>query len=342
MPLPEWIGQVLAARTDQKNPDVAIQLGLAESLAAGTTTLGEIVTGGWSGAGDNEDDSEPAVAGHVTLFRELIGLSPPRVAAVLAMAREALQAGPSSGRIRVGLSPHAPYTVQPELLRGAVELAREFGCPLAIHVAESREEIELLRDARGPFIELLQRRGVWQPGLFGGRRVIDILESLAAAPRTLVIHGNYLDGDDLALLARHRQRISVVYCPRTHAYFAHEEYPLAAMLAAGVRVAVGTDSRASNPDLSLLAELRHIAAVHPRVTLSQVLQLGTISGAMALGLEREIGSLEPGKRADLAVVSLGEEPEGSGVAGDPHQRLLFGRGAIEQTWLSGRCVWRRG
>jgi cytosine/adenosine deaminase-related metal-dependent hydrolase len=98
--------------------------------------------------------------------------------------------------------------------------------------------------------------------------------------------------------------MSLVYCPRTHAYFQHEPYPLAEMHAAGVRVAVGTDSLASNPDLSLVAELRQIARTHPTVSSEQVLHMGTLAGAEALGLAERMGSITAGKKARLAVVRL--------------------------------------
>jgi cytosine/adenosine deaminase-related metal-dependent hydrolase len=98
--------------------------------------------------------------------------------------------------------------------------------------------------------------------------------------------------------------MSVVYCPRTHAYFGHEPYPLAEMLAAGVRVAVGTDSRASNPDLRLFEELKQIVRQHPQVSPEDVLKMGTLAGAEALGIESELGSIRAGKRADLCVAPI--------------------------------------
>ena len=82
--------------------------------------------------------------------------------------------------------------------------------------------------------------------------LLDLLEAHGTTERVLVIHGNYLVQDEINFLAAHRDRMSLVYCPRTHAYFSHEPYPLAEMIKAGVRVAVGTDSRASNPDLKLV------------------------------------------------------------------------------------------
>ncbi len=190
--------------------------------------------------------------------------------------------------------------------------------PVAIHLAESREELELLATHAGPFRQLLDDLGVWNPGgIPRGSRPIDYIKLLAVAPRALVIHGNYLDAAEIAYLAGRADRMSVVYCPRTHAYFQHELYPLAAMLAAGVNVALGTDSRASNPDLSLLAEMRHIARHHPQIPTETIIQMGTLNGARALGLADLIGSLNVGKLADLTVVGLPEANDD-----DPHALLL--------------------
>ena len=118
-------------------------------------------------------------------------------------------------------------------------------------------------------------------------------------------------------MAANAARMAVVYCPRTHDWFAHGAYPLEKMLAAGVTVALGTDGRGSSPDLSLLAEMRFAARQHPAVGLDRILQMGTILGAKALGWEQHVGSLEPGKQADLAIVALPDRD-----AADPHE-LLF-------------------
>ena len=92
-----------------------------------------------------------------------------------------------------------------------------------------------------------------------GSRPLDYLRALADSPRALVIHGNYLSGEELAFIGERRERMSLVFCPRTHAYFGHAPYPLERAVSAGARVALGTDSRASNPDLSLLEEMRFVA-----------------------------------------------------------------------------------
>ncbi len=145
-----------------------------------------------------------------------------------------------------------------------------------------------------------------------------------------MIHGNYLAPDEIEFLAGHADRLAVVYCPRTHERFGHPRYPLARMLATGVRVALGTDSRASNPDLSLLEELRHVARHHPEIEPSAVLELGTICGARALGQHREIGTLIGGKLANLTVVPL---PDRKGH--DPYELLFDSTLAASQTWYRG-------
>jgi cytosine/adenosine deaminase-related metal-dependent hydrolase len=111
--------------------------------------------------------------------------------------------------------------------------------------------------------------------------------------------------------------MSVVYCPRTHAYFGHDPYPLPSLLAAGVTVALGTDSRASSPDLNFWAELRYMHRHFGDVAPADVLRMGTLNGAIALGWEADFGSLTPGKRARLAVVPLPDRDDR-----DPH-RLVF-------------------
>jgi cytosine/adenosine deaminase-related metal-dependent hydrolase len=121
-----------------------------------------------------------------------------------------------------------------------------------------------------------------------------LLEHLALAPRALIIHGNYLSRPHWQQLAKYRERLSVVYCPRTHHYFGHPRYPLVEMLAEGVRVAIGTDSRASNPDLDVLEELRFIRRGFPELEPAEILRLATVNGAEALGQAGRLGQLAAG------------------------------------------------
>ena len=314
-----------------------VALGLEESVRCGVTALGDITqpdrppvddllkkgaTAGLpSSAGRNprkftagQASSGTQIPPEVTSFLELKALTAAGVADAMAKARSHVQ------RDLAGLSPHAPFSVHPELLTAVVELSAAKRIPVAMHLAESSEEMEFLRDGGGPFRAFLEGLGY---GASGGTltahfaRPMDYLRRLATAHRALVVHGNYLDDEEIAFLGANASRMSVVYCPRSHDWFAHAEYPLRKMLAVGATVALGTDGRCSTPDLSLLEEMRFVARRHPGVRLDTILRMGTLYGASALGREEEIGSLSPGKRADLAIVALPERD-----AADPHE-LIF-------------------
>jgi cytosine/adenosine deaminase-related metal-dependent hydrolase len=221
------------------------------------------------------------------------------------------------------------------LLSALVELSRKYRVAVAMHLAETREELELLHLGSGPFRELLTELGVWE-GAEDARLpyVVEYLAELAKAPRALVIHGNYLDAEEIEFLAAHRQTMSVVYCPRTHAYFGHQSYPLGRMLDAGASVALGTDSRASNPSLSVFEEMKFAAQSHPGVDKAAIVRMTTLGGARALGLEATIGTLERGKRADFAVIALGE-----GDASDPHELLFAPESRVVGACVGGACLW---
>lgn len=305
----DWIRLVVAYRRGAPEYQQHIALGQRECASWGQAAIGDVATVPWTGPGDVLE---------ATVFHETIGLRSDLVAERLAAAREFLATARQQG-FRAGLCPHAPYSVHPDLFDGLVRLAAAQRAPLAFHLAETREELELLASGGGPFRELLVDLNAWQEGaLVPGARPLDYLRKLAGGGvHALVIHGNYLDDDEIGFLAAHADRISIVYCPRTHAFFGHRRHPLATLLASGANVALGTDSRASNPDLSLYDELRYVARHFPELAPATVLELATLRSARALRLDDRLGSLEPGKIAALAMISLpNSEPA------DPHE-LLF-------------------
>jgi cytosine/adenosine deaminase-related metal-dependent hydrolase len=321
MTLPEWIRLVIADRKRSNRDAAASALGgLRESLAAGVTTIGEIATSVPDGLSREE------IVPRAVVFQEAIGFSAGRVESVFADVKQRLYDTAEP----LGVSPHAPYTVHPRLLTRLVGLARERYLPVAMHLAESREELRLLERGDGPFRELLEERSMWDAeAIPRGSRPLDYLKELAEAPRSLIIHGNYLDAEEIGFVGGHRARISVVFCPRTHAYFQHEAYPLAEMLKAGVRVALGTDSRASNPDLSLLEEVRLLAKQFPFVSPMDALRMATRDGAEALGQGSVSGSLKVGKRADLVALEIGDQCE------EPFEAVLAcGKPLV--VWIDGR------
>lgn len=326
---PDWIRGVVGwRRAGAHEVPKAIQQGLAECLASGTTTLGEIAN-----PPCNPSAYRNSLVG-CTVFHELIGLAQEQIHLKLAAARDFLEQFHAEPNLTSGLSPHAPYTVHPLLMEQVCELAAQSGAPLAFHLAESEPELELLATARGPFRDLLQDLGAWRADAFASaRRPIDYLRIMAAVPRVLVIHGNYLTSEETDFLASHRDRLSLVYCARTHHGFRHRGYPLAERLRAGVALALGTDGRGSNPDLNMLSEARFVAGAHPEVSPAQVLRLATLAGARALGCDHLTGSLGAGKLANLAII-----PVQDGTPQDPHDLLFASDQGVSQILVRGRLV----
>jgi aminodeoxyfutalosine deaminase len=328
--LVDWLRLVMEFRQRPQSDQQATTLGLDESLRGGVTAIADIV---------QPHQAPSASPVDVTAFLELIAPTADRVAGTLELARAYLQ---TAGRLGVwpGLSPHAPYSVHSELLAAVVELSRRHEIPVAMHLAESPEELDLLRHGSGPLRDFLDELGAWDATAYPcPTRPLDCLRLLASAHRALIVHGSYLDDEEIGFLAANAQRMNVVYCPRTSAWFAgpvgqserrRGGYPLERMLAAGVTVALGTDGRGSSPDLSLLGEMRFAARRHPGVPLACIVRMATLDGARALGQETECGSLAPGKRADLAVVALPDR-----AAADPHELLFDPAATVVACYRSG-------
>ncbi len=199
-----------------------------------------------------------------------------------------------TARVALGVSPHAPYTVSAPLYRAVMTLARRERFPVAVHIAESPEETRLVRDGAGAFAEAL-----WGRGITVERRdcsPVQYLERLGVlTPETLCIHCIQVDAQDVRALRR--ADAAIAHCPRSNRAHGHGAAPFAAMRAAGLRVGLGTDSVVSVGDLDLVAETRAAGLAG-----EAALRMLTLEGARALGLENEIGSLQVGKQADLAVL----------------------------------------
>ncbi len=293
-----WIPQVVAHRRTRAESQQAASIvkGIDESAANGVAVLGEIDT---TNLGTEQTAPTP-LAG--IRFHEFLGWDRAAIPQLLDKARSWL-ISTLTCRWQQGLSPHAPYTVHRELLAGLCDLAVEYAAPMAMHLAESPAEMEFLVTGQGPLRTMLEAADVWQPDFWQQPiPVQSILAQLARANRALVIHGNQLQAADWEYLAERRERMSVVYCPRTRDFFfPSQRYPLEQMLERGVAVAIGTDSRASNPDLSLWRELQFIAQNH-QVAPAEILRLGTECGAYALGFAATHGRLEAGYSGMLSVV----------------------------------------
>jgi cytosine/adenosine deaminase-related metal-dependent hydrolase len=303
----DWLSAVIAHRRALSPAQVEqdVLAGVRESLTCGVTLVGDVSGGGlsWHVLANS--------ALRAVVFHELLGLPRERAGRAWAEALAWLRTHTATPTCRPGLSPHAPYSVRAGLFRAAGRLAAERDLPLTIHLAETCEEAELLARRAGPFVGFLDNLGVFDPeGLVGG--LGEVAGMNVGVPHVLYAHGNYLDpGTALGPGA------TVVYCPRTHAYFRHAPHPYRELLRRGVRIALGTDSLASSPDLSVLEEARFLHRHDPDLPGSLLLEMITRSAAEALGWGEEAGTLVAGKSADLVVL-----PIPPGQESDPH-RLVF-------------------
>ena len=291
LPLTDWLGQVVARRRESsaEAASAAVRDGLAEAMRFGTTMLADI-----SGGGASWDALAEAPLESVC-YREILGLPSVRAETSWAEAMTWLGSRPESPTVRAGLSPHAPYSVHRAIIEAAARIA-----PVCVHLAESADERDLLEHRTGPFVPFLKRLNVWEPTSLAPSWDW-IAWRCSRASHALFAHGNHLPPETAM-----GPQSTLVYCPRTHSAFGHPPYPLAAFLAAGHRVALGTDSLASNPDLDVLAEARHVRAIHPAIPGETILRLATRNGAAAMGADRRTGSLTPGKQADLTVIRVAD------------------------------------
>jgi cytosine/adenosine deaminase-related metal-dependent hydrolase len=282
--------------------------GAAMLLRTGATTVAdveavpELLPGVWS-----------ATPLRVFSFLEMTGVRSRREPALV--LQEALEKADSlpTGRCGAGLSPHAPYSTTAELLRRSVEAARARDWRLTIHLAESRDEFEMFTRGSGPMFDWL-RRNERDMSDCGHGSPVQHLEGCGALSENLIaVHANYLAPGDAELLGRHG--VSVVHCPRSHAFFKHQPFPLAELRRAGVNLCLGTDSLATvssaSPqtlELSMFAEMRALAAASPSLPAEAILRMATVNGARALGLPDQLGALAPGLAADLILIPFAGHP----------------------------------
>ena len=238
-------------------------------------------------------------------------------------------------KTRPGLSPHAPYSTAGWLY----DRAAASNLPLSTHLAEMPEELELLATRGGPLRGFLEGLGAWDDDWepIGPRPADFIRKGENRKADWIVAHGNYIEADEFWQFrpeaAPSGQRVSIAYCPRTHARFGHAPHPYRAMLERGIVVALGTDSLASSPTLGILDEARFLRRLDESAPGALLLTMATLFGAWALRADHRTGSLKIGKSADLAVITLPDRDDP-----DPHRLLLESDGPITATLFRGEFV----
>jgi cytosine/adenosine deaminase-related metal-dependent hydrolase len=210
-----------------------------------------------------------------------------------------------------GFAPHAPYTASIEIAQACRRLADEAGLPLSMHVSEVPAELEFVRTGQNEEIHrLLELAGAVDPEWRGtGLSPVQYYarHGIFDGP-AYAVHVNYCLDGDLDVLAALKP--TVVFCPRSHAYFGHPPHPIAEYLAAGIPLALGTDSLASNTQLSPLHEAALVRLRYPQVTAAQIFAAMTLAALAPLGWDGYLGKLEPGYLADFAVFRLDGDPGG--------------------------------
>lgn len=216
--------------------------------------------------------------------------------------------GEESELVGVGLSPHSPYTVGSRLFEMIAQYSILNRVPISIHAAESANEMELLTKGTGFFTDVYERFGVdWESPSCTPVEYLERLGVLSAQP--LLAHCLTVSEADIKKIAANGAKIA--HCPKSNAKFGHGYAPLEKFLEHGISVGIGSDSVASNNVCDMLEESR-FAVLSARnldeskrfISAREILETATHGGAKALGLDDKIGTLEPGKQADLAIISL--------------------------------------
>ena len=306
----DWLRSLTEIRRTLMSHDVlcdASRAGLREALRNGITCLA-----------DTTDSGAPLTAMREYGVRgvgylEVFGPDPAQCAEAIAQLTRRVEAArvQDTALVRVGVSPHAPYTVSKALFAATAGLAQQESLPMAVHVAESRAEMLLVRDGTGPFADRLRARQIAvAPQAESPIALLDAAGVLAAQP--LLIHVIQADDRDLQRIAD--AGATIVHCPISNAKLGHGIAPLDRMLAHGIRTGLGTDSVASNDRMDLLGEARQAtlfcslrAGTPDALSAHDALALATRGGAEALGLGARVGTLEVGKDADLAAFPLDHE-----------------------------------
>jgi len=327
----DWIKTITTAKAGRIYADFAQSWvrGARMLLRTGATTVADI-----EAVPELLPEIRQATPLRVFSFLEMTGVKSrrePRLILDEAVRKIESLPAPAGG---AGLSPHAPYSTVPELLRLSAAVAREKGWRLTTHVAESAEEFEMFTHERGPMFDWLKRneRDMTDCGL--GSPVQHLERNGCLADNLIAVHVNYLASGDAALLAQ--RGVSVVHCPRSHAFFQHRRFPRETLANAGVNICLGTDSLASvvqtrgqPPELNLFAEMQAFAAACPEAPPETVLQMATVNGARALGLPGRIGQLSENSLADIITVPF------AGKSADALEAVVHHAGEVSASMIDG-------
>jgi aminodeoxyfutalosine deaminase len=318
----DWIRAINAAKAELTEQDYidSINAGFVEAQRFGTTTILNLTA---------FPRLIPAITESVRTwwFGELIDVRTPDQAEKI--ADEAVESLQSASHW--GLAPHAPFTASGRLYARCEEIAHREHVRLTTHLAESREEMEMFREAQGAAFDFLKSMG--RPMEDCGREtpLSLFLRTRTIDQRWIVAHLNELDTTDFEFLGA-SPKFHVVHCPRSHTFFGHSPFALKRLGTLGFNLSLGTDSLASNSDLSLFAEMRELRRKEPGLSPREVVAMATLNGARAIGQPGLLGTIERGAYADL--ISF---PDAPSIA-DVFERVVAFEETVPWIMVNGAIV----
>jgi cytosine/adenosine deaminase-related metal-dependent hydrolase len=330
----DWIRAINAEKLKLSRQDylASIAEGFVEAKRFGTTTVANLTA-------FPELISEIQTPIRTWWFAELIDVrSPERANEIVDRAIESLELAENRG-----LAPHAPFTASSNLYRRCEEVARRQSILLTTHLAESREELEMFRNESGSLWEFMKSIGRPMDDC-GQETPLAFFANIAGAPRStplragsgralpnewIIAHLNEVAESDFKQLKELTNKFHVVHCPRSHDYFGHSRFRFEKLRGLGFNICLGTDSLASNEDLSLFGEMRAFQRSEPGISPDKILEMVTVNAARSLHQENALGRIRPGFRADLIAIPYGGHA-------DPFEQIVAFAGSIDWMTVNGR------
>jgi 5-methylthioadenosine/S-adenosylhomocysteine deaminase len=328
----DWILSLINSKSSLANTtyEHATKNNIGTLISSGTTTVGDICTHSVS------PEILKLCGMRAVIFHEIISMGHVEKNKERSMFNvQSSKEKQLSSLIHHGISPHTPYTVSEAILRQIKKSSENYRLKFCIHVAESKDEIRLLQGKKSGLEKLYNFANwdlAWAPK---GSSSIEYLKTTGMlSSRLLAVHAVHTTDNDIKLLKKFK--VSIAHCSRSNKETRVGRMPLKKFLDAGITVGLGTDSLASSPSLNMWDEMRYAYKIHKKdgITAKDIFHLATIGGAKALGMDRDIGTLEPGKRADLIVVPIPQKN-----TGDIYSDLLRETKSCIMSVVNGKIIY---